>query len=65
MALVVKGKVIHNGKLYLTGEEIPGLKETESKRLLQLEVIEVDKKTTKGKNSTPPADNQSTDTSYE
>ncbi|MBY0088113.1 hypothetical protein [Brevibacillus brevis] len=48
MAHIAKVKVQHNGKLFEIGDEIPGLKEEEAQRLLDLDAIEVEKKSSKG-----------------
>ncbi|WP_165980009.1 hypothetical protein [Paenibacillus dendritiformis] len=40
MEIIAKGTIYHNGKMYEPGEEIPGLKKEEAKRLLELGVAE-------------------------
>lgn len=40
MTITAKGKVRHNGKDYKKGDEIPGLKKDETKRLLDLDAAE-------------------------
>lgn len=38
MAIIAKGTIYTNGQMYEPGEEIPGLKKEEAKRLLDLGV---------------------------
>lgn len=48
MMHIAKVKVQHNGKLYEIGTEIPGLEEEEAQRLIELDAVEVEKKSSKG-----------------
>ncbi|MGN7360026.1 DUF7210 family protein [Paenibacillus sp. SAF-054] len=54
MEYIATGKVLHNGKYYRPGDEVPGLKKEEAERLLALEVIEEEKKPVKSKDNQKP-----------
>ncbi|MDF9845582.1 MULTISPECIES: hypothetical protein [unclassified Paenibacillus] len=40
MAYKALGNILHSGKNYKKGDEIPGLKKEEAKRLIDLKVLE-------------------------
>lgn len=48
MGYIAKGKVLHNGKYFNSGDEVPGLKKDEAERLIELGAVEEEKKATKG-----------------
>ncbi|BFH15920.1 hypothetical protein WJ0W_003278 [Paenibacillus melissococcoides] len=52
MAIIAKGTIYHNGQMYEPGEEIPGLKKEEAKRLLELGVAEEQKASAKAEKDT-------------
>ncbi|WP_438770043.1 DUF7210 family protein [Brevibacillus sp. JB24b] len=60
MSYTAKMRIRHNGEQYEIGDSIPDLKETEAKRLLDLQAIETDESTEKpqktNKGSKPSTD---------
>jgi len=43
VAVIAKSHIIHNGKHYYPGDEIPSLKKEEADRLIELDVITEEK----------------------